>query len=108
MSAKRSEIMKWLETIHIQGNTIHPGKVGKHLESLIASFPKDGRHAGLIDVSVYRHGALAEDCLVVLSWERTHLPQAGSTLGLRIRETMSAFGLIDYSFWRFTKGENHD
>jgi hypothetical protein len=100
--------MRWLETIHIQVGTRRPEAVSEHLGDLVAKLTGANQDSSLLGMSVYRHGALSEDHLVVLFWEVEHMPQTGSTLGLRIKEMMSAYGLIDHTLWCLTKGDNHD
>ena len=55
--------------IYFQGpaNTMQPGAVSEYLETLTAALPETVRESGLIGISIFRHGTLAEDHLVLLS-----------------------------------------
>jgi hypothetical protein len=84
------------------------GAVNASLENLMTPLPETGREPGLTGMSIFRHGTLAEEHLVLLFWKAAHIPQSGSALGLRIKEMMSAFGLVDHSLWHLSKGEYHE
>ncbi len=88
--------MRWIEIIRLRTGPTRE----KEVASLLLEMTKevegtpDLRHANL-----YRNIAVPSDISLHLSWSGLGLEPRESAMGLRIAETLKAFGLLDHSLW---------
>ena len=87
--------MKWLEIIKLRSAGIEEGLLEEFLRSLVTS----GQSRELAEIKTYRHAALENDLSVHLHWESDRPEQNGTSLGLRLAQTLREFGLVDHSIW---------
>jgi len=74
---------------------------GKDRDALDAFLRSLGqvREESLLSVKWYRHASLYSDLAVHFLWSEPIIGPRGSSLALRLAETLGAFGLVDHSVW---------
>jgi len=99
--------MKYLEIIHVQASTGLERSAIRQLLNLTGQLLEFDRPPGLLAAEVYRHSFLAGDHILQLTWENSPARPTGSASGLRIKDTMKRYGLIDHHIWLAITGEDH-
>ena len=87
--------MNRAEIIKLRSAGIEEGLLEEFLRSLVTS----GQSGELAEIKTYRHAALENDLSVHLHWESDRPEQSGTSLGLRLAQTLREFGLVDHSIW---------
>jgi len=86
--------MKWIEIIKLRS----AGKAPEPLKGFLSGLTKDGQ-PGLTEIRLYRHAAWGTDLALHLYWESEKPKKGGSSLGIRLSQTLAEFGLVDHSVW---------
>jgi hypothetical protein len=88
--------MKWLEILSLRsaGNRL---KLLEHELLKLVTEIEDQK--GLLEMRLYRNGAVDTDLSLHLRWESPRVENEGSSLGLRLVHLMEEFGLINHSVW---------
>jgi hypothetical protein len=100
--------MQWLETIQVQTGEKKSRNLRKNIRNLIRELLSSDRKPGLSSVEGYCHSNLAGDHLLLMKWDSKDILQEGSALGLKIKEMMHQYGLVDHRFWLSIKEENRE
>ena len=88
--------MKWIEIITLRSN----GNVQESLiRELLKPVAKGDESKGLIAMKIYWNARINTDVSIHLQWESTRVEQQGSTMALRLAQTLKEFGLVNHSAW---------
>jgi hypothetical protein len=86
--------MKWIEIIKLRS----AGKAPEPMKAFLSTNVKNGQ-PGLTEIRLYRHAAWGTDLALHLYWESETPQKDGSSLGIRLSQTLADFGLVDQSAW---------
>jgi len=86
--------MKWIEIIKLRS----AGKAPESLKGFLSDLTRNGQ-PGLTEMRLYRHAAWGTDLALHLYWESEKPQKDGSSLGIRLSQTLAEFGLVDQSVW---------
>lgn len=88
-----------LEWIQVQAASAQEENLEKELFGIIRDLRRNPETVGLFRVDSFRHVSLAGCFLILLKWETDAPLHQGSILGIRLKETMKTFGLVNHSVW---------
>lgn len=91
--------MTWLEIIRVQSAAGREGDLGKKLSHLLDEVMKGPEAFRPVESRLLRQDTVPGSFAIHLRWETHHPDILGSPLGLNIRETLRAFGLVNHSVW---------
>ncbi|MBP1739065.1 MAG: hypothetical protein H6Q48_1358 [Deltaproteobacteria bacterium] len=86
--------MKWIEIIKLRS----AGEVPESLKGYFSGLAENGQ-PGLTETRLYRHTTWETDWSLHLHWESEKPQKDGSSLGIRLSQTLAEFGLVDHSIW---------
>lgn len=88
--------MKWLEILSLRSAGNRLELLDHELLKLIKEIEGE---KGLLEMKLYRNGAVDTDLSLHLHWESPGVERGGSSLGLQLVHLMEEFGLINHSVW---------
>jgi hypothetical protein len=89
--------MNWIEIITLRSSN---GNVQEELiRELMKPVAKGDESKGLIVMKIYRNTRINTDVSIHLQWRSIKTEQQGSSIGLRLAETLKEFGLVNHSSW---------
>ena len=88
--------MKWIEMITLRsGGDIQDFVINE----LFKPVTKGYEEVGLTSMKIYRNAWIETDVSVHLHWRSAPAELRGSTMGLRLAQTLKEFGLVNHSAW---------
>lgn len=88
--------MNWVEIIALRSN----GNIQQSvIQELLKLGADDDERNGLIGMKIYRNAWINTDISIHLQWRSIKTEQQGSSIGLRLAETLKEFGLVNHSAW---------
>jgi hypothetical protein len=99
--------MKWLETIKLQSASGMESITERQLLGLANEVRNCPDYRGPVEAMVYNHASVPGYFAIRLFWSTGAPLVQGSSLGMRIAQTLKTFGLVDHSVWieKEKKGE---
>jgi hypothetical protein len=88
--------MKWLEILSLRSAGSQLELLDHELLKLITEIEDQ---KGLLEMRLYRNGAVDTDLSLHLCWESLRVEKGGSSLGLQLVHLMEEFGLVNHSVW---------
>ena len=88
--------MQWIEEIKLRSAV---QKESEALRSLTELSPDIRGTPGLTAIQVFVHATISGDYALHLNWDTPKAQPQGSPLGLRLKERLRPFGLLEHAVW---------
>jgi hypothetical protein len=89
--------MNWIEIVTLRSSN---GNVQEELiRELMKPVATGDESKGLIAMKIYLNARINGDVSIHLQWRSIKIEQQGSSIGLRLAETLKEFGLVNHSAW---------
>jgi len=89
--------MNWIEIITLR--SLNENVQEEVIRELMKPVAKGDESKGLIAMRIYRNAQIDTDVSIHLQWRSIKTEQQGSSIGLRLAETLKGFGLVNHSAW---------
>ena len=84
--------MRWMEFIKVQTASSNVAKI------LLDFVGECKKCRGLLEAKVFKHSSV-DDCSLCLRWKTDKAKPLGSSIGVRMSNTLKKYGLVDHSVW---------
>lgn len=91
--------MGYMEWIQVQAASGQVATLEDELFGVVKELRRTQEFKGLLRADGFRHVSLTGCFLILLVWDANAPVHQGSTLGMNLKETMKAFGLVNHSVW---------